>query len=93
MSYELSADSEERRQNAAKVMDILKFIPKSENIMFSNCHYESDGSSELADPFSDDEEDQISAVIKTKVKTSLFKHFKRLFLHTYIHNIYFVNRE
>lgn len=67
MSYELSADFEKRKKNAAKVMDILEPIPKSENRIFENTHYDSDGSSELADPFSDDEEDLITIAIKSKV--------------------------
>lgn len=69
LEYQLSVDSEERREKAAKVMELLRYIPKSKSAMFER--HDSDNCSELDDPFSD-EEDQLTVVIKKKVKLSIF---------------------
>lgn len=67
LEYQLTEDSAERREKAAKVMELLRYIPKSESALFER--HDSDNCSELDDPFSDDE-DPLTVVIRKKVKIS-----------------------
>lgn len=69
LEYQLTVDSVERREKAAKVMELLRYIPKSESALFER--HDSDNCSELDDPFSDDE-DQLTVAIKKKVKIFTF---------------------
>lgn len=73
LDYQLTTDSAERREKAAKVMELLRYIPKSESAMFER--HDSDNCSELDDPFTDDD-DQLTVVIKKKVKLSAFLQTK-----------------
>lgn len=52
---ELLADPEERSRKAEHILNLLKCIPKTE-VFISNCDQESDNSSDLPDPFADDED-------------------------------------
>lgn len=55
-----------RRSRAAKVMSTLQYITNRSAVSLDTCHYDSDDSGELPDPFTDDDNNNELAV-KRKV--------------------------
>lgn len=70
--YELASfGSAQRRQAAAKALALLKAVPRSESARFEVFDYDSDNSSDVPDPFSEDECDQLEFALRRKVCFSL----------------------
>lgn len=71
--YQLaSCDSAQRRQAAKEVIELLKAVPRTESARFEDFGFDSDNSSDVPDPFSEDEIDQMDFAQRRKVINIIF---------------------